>query len=74
VAVLNYAFHPILGRLMNPSDFGDIQAFISLLAQSAIIFGAFSVVVVNITTNTENLNYEIATGDNIQTNNSSTTN
>jgi O-antigen/teichoic acid export membrane protein len=54
VAVLNYAFHPILGRLMNPSDFGDIQAFISLLAQSAIIFVAFSVVVVNITTNTEN--------------------
>lgn len=54
VAVLNYAFHPVLGRLMNPADFGDIQAFISLLAQSAIIFGAFSVVEVNITTNTEN--------------------
>jgi len=54
VAFLNYVFHPLLGRLMSPSDFGDVQAFISLIAQSAIIFGAFSVVAVNITTNTEN--------------------
>lgn len=54
VAFLNYIFHPILGRLLSPEDFGDVQALISLIAQSAIIFGAFSVVVVNITTNTEN--------------------
>ncbi len=53
VAFLNYVFHPLLGRLLSPSDFGDIQALISLIAQSAIVFGAFSMVVVNVTTNTE---------------------
>jgi O-antigen/teichoic acid export membrane protein len=56
VAVLNYAFHPILGRLLSPEEFGDIQALISLLAQSAILFGAFSVVAINITANIENEN------------------
>lgn len=54
VAFLNYVFHPVLGRLLSPSDFGDVQALISLIAQSAIIFGAFSMVAVNITTNIEN--------------------
>ena len=54
VAFLNYMFHPVLGRLLSPADFGDVQALISLITQSAIIFGAFSVVAVNITTNTEN--------------------
>ncbi len=54
VAFLNYAFHPVLGRLLSPADFGDVQALISLITQSSIIFGAFSVVAVNITTNTEN--------------------
>ena len=53
VAFLNYVFYPVLGRLLSPADFGDVQAFISLIAQSAIIFGAFSMVAVNITTNTE---------------------
>ena len=56
VAFLNYLFHPVLGRLLSPSDFGDVQALIALIAQSAIIFGAFSVVAVNVTTNSENIN------------------
>ncbi len=54
VAFLNYLFYPVLGRLLGPADFGDIQALISLITQSAIIFGAFSVVAANITSNTEN--------------------
>ncbi len=54
VAFINYIFYPILGRLLSPADFGDLQALISLITQSAIIFGAFSVIVVNITANTEN--------------------
>ncbi len=53
VAFLNYAFHPILGRLLSPADFGDVQAFLSLLTQITIIFLAFSVVTVNITANIE---------------------
>jgi O-antigen/teichoic acid export membrane protein len=54
-AFLNYIFHPMLGRLLSPTEFGDIQALLSLVAQSAIIFGAFSIIAVNITTNTSDL-------------------
>ena len=54
VAFLNYMFYPVLGRLLSPADFGDIQALISLITQSSIIFGAFSMIVVNVTINTEN--------------------
>jgi O-antigen/teichoic acid export membrane protein len=53
VAVLNYAFHPLLGRFLTPSDFGEIQALLSLVAQSGIIFGTFSVVAINVTANLE---------------------
>ncbi len=53
VAVLNYLFYPILGRLLSPSEFGDIQVLISLITQAGIIFGAFSLISVNITANTE---------------------
>ena len=54
VAFLNYIFYPILGRLLSPADFGDLQALVSLIAQSAIILGALSIVAVNIVANTEN--------------------
>jgi O-antigen/teichoic acid export membrane protein len=53
VAFLNYLFYPMLGRLLPPAQFGDIQALVSMMAQTGIIFGALSVVVVNITANTE---------------------
>ena len=55
VAVLNYLFYPVLGRMLTPSDFGDVQVFISLITQTGIIFGAFSIVAVNITANVENI-------------------
>jgi O-antigen/teichoic acid export membrane protein len=55
VAGLNYLFHPVLGRLLLPTDFGDLQVFISLLTQAGIILGAFSLVIVNISLNTENI-------------------
>lgn len=55
IAFLNYIFHPILGHLLAPADFGELQAFIALVGQSAIIFGAFSVVTVNITANTDDV-------------------
>lgn len=53
VAVLNYLFYPVLSRLLTPADFGDVQVFISLITQTGIIFGAFSIVAVNITVNIE---------------------
>lgn len=39
--------------MLAPASFGDVQALMSLIAQSGIILGAFSLVVVNITTNTD---------------------
>jgi len=53
-AFLNYIFYPILGRLLSPANFGDVEALISLISQSAIILTAFSMVVINLTINTEN--------------------
>ncbi len=52
VAALNYFFYPILSRMLSPSDFGDVQVFISLITQAGILFGAFTIVAVNITANT----------------------
>jgi O-antigen/teichoic acid export membrane protein len=40
---------------LTPSNFGDVQVFISLITQTGIIFGAFSIVAVNITANVENI-------------------
>lgn len=54
VAFLNYLFYPVLGRLLSSANFGDVQALVSLITQSGIILGAFSMVVVNITNNAEN--------------------
>lgn len=53
VAFLNYIFYPVLGRLVSPSDFGDIQAFVLLATQSTVIFGAFSAIAVNTIANVE---------------------
>lgn len=52
-AFLNYLFYPFLGRVMNVSDFGEVQVIVSLLAQLGVLFGFFGTVVVNVTTNVE---------------------
>jgi O-antigen/teichoic acid export membrane protein len=54
MAVLNYALHPILGRFLSPTDFGDFQVFIALVSQTTIFFGAVSIISVNIIANAEN--------------------
>jgi len=54
VAFLNYLYHPVLGRIMNIDDFGEVQALISLFLQLTIIVGIFSITTVNITSNIEN--------------------
>lgn len=51
VAVLNYAFHPIMSRMMSVEDFGEVQTLISmtyLVNSISIIFGTIAVnIVVN---------------------------
>jgi O-antigen/teichoic acid export membrane protein len=54
VAVINYLYHPVMGRLLSPADFGEVQVFLSLILQTGVIFGTFSIVAINITANVEN--------------------
>lgn len=51
VAFLNYLYYPVIGRLLDPSDFGELQVFISLLAQVSVVFALFSIPVVSVTVN-----------------------
>ena len=53
VAVLNYLYHPILGRMMSVEDFGEVQSLISLFMQLGIFTGVFNVITVNIAANYE---------------------
>ncbi len=52
VAGLNYLFYPILGRLMSPADFGEVQTLISLFTQAAIFLTILTYVTIHITVNT----------------------
>jgi O-antigen/teichoic acid export membrane protein len=56
VAVLNYLYHPILGRMLSIEDFGEVQALISLFLQFGVVFGVFSMLTINIACNTEDKN------------------
>ncbi|MDD3006551.1 MAG: oligosaccharide flippase family protein [Candidatus Pacebacteria bacterium] len=51
VAVFNYLYHPILGRMMSVEEFGEVQALVSLFLQFGIIGGVFRIMVINITSN-----------------------
>lgn len=46
VAALNYLYYPVLGRVMSPADFGEVQALNSLFLQIVIFLGVFNFVVV----------------------------
>ena len=47
VNVLNYLFYPILGRMLAPSYFGEVQVLFSILSHVTIFFNVFGLVVVN---------------------------
>ncbi|HET8671865.1 MAG TPA: oligosaccharide flippase family protein, partial [Candidatus Saccharimonadales bacterium] len=51
VGVLNYLYYPIIGRIMTPAAFGEVQTLISLFLQLTIFLTVFSLVVVNIVAN-----------------------
>lgn len=51
VAVFNYLYHPVLGRMMSIEEFGEVQTLISLFMQLAIIVGVFKIITVNIVSN-----------------------
>jgi O-antigen/teichoic acid export membrane protein len=53
VGLLNYLFYPILGRLLNPGSFGEVQTISSLFAQIAIFLSVLGLITVNIVANYE---------------------
>ena len=51
VAVFNYLYHPILGRMMDIESFGEVQALISLFVLFSMVIGVFKTIVINIVAN-----------------------
>jgi O-antigen/teichoic acid export membrane protein len=51
VGALNYLYYPVIGRLMDPSAFGEVQTLISLFLQLAIFLNVLSLVAVNLIAN-----------------------
>lgn len=51
VGALNYAYYPIVGRLMDPSTFGELQVVVSLFLQFTIFLNVLGMITVNIVAN-----------------------
>ncbi len=51
VAFLNYLYHPILSRLLDLKDFGEVQAIFSLSVQIGIVLNVIGLVALNIESN-----------------------
>jgi O-antigen/teichoic acid export membrane protein len=54
VAFLNYLYYPIVGRLLSPADFGEVQAIISFYLQAGVFFQVFSLVIIGVIKKYEN--------------------
>lgn len=50
VAFMNYLYYPVLGRLMQPADFGEVQTVISIFGQLAIFFSVIGLISIGIIT------------------------
>lgn len=53
VGALNYLYYPVVGRLMSPSAFGEVQTLISLFLQLTIFLTVLSLVAVNLIANSK---------------------
>jgi O-antigen/teichoic acid export membrane protein len=51
VGVLNYLYYPVMGRLMAPAQFGEVQVLVSLFLQFTIFLNVLSLVTVTIAVN-----------------------
>lgn len=51
---LNYLYYPVLGRLLEPTAFGEVQALVSLFLQLSIFLTVLGLVTVNVVANYEN--------------------
>ncbi len=55
VGLLNYLLYPILGRLLHPTSFGEVQTLSSLFAQVAIFLSVLALITINIIANYEDV-------------------
>jgi O-antigen/teichoic acid export membrane protein len=51
VGVLNYLYYPIMGRMLSPAAFGEVQTLISLFLQVTIFLMVLGLVTINIVAN-----------------------
>jgi O-antigen/teichoic acid export membrane protein len=51
VGALNYIYYPILGRLLPPAAFGEIQVLVSLFLQFTIFLNVLTLITINIAVN-----------------------
>lgn len=51
VGALNYLYYPVLGRLLEPGTFGEVQTLVSLFLQLGVFLVVISMVIVNIVAN-----------------------
>ncbi len=51
IGFLNYLYYPVLGRLLEPAAFGEVQTLASLFLQMSIFLGVLGLITVNITAN-----------------------
>lgn len=56
ISFLNYVYHPVIGRIVSVSDFGEIEALFSLYNVFGIFLFAFTSVVIHVTANKDNEN------------------
>lgn len=54
IAVFSYLYYPVIGRMVSVSEYGEIQAWISLFMEFGIVLTAFGYVITNIANNHEN--------------------
>lgn len=54
VGILNYLYYPILGRLLSPAAFGEVQALVSFFLQLSIFLTVMGLVTVNVAANYDN--------------------
>ncbi len=45
-AALNYLFYPVVGRILEPKEFGEVQVVVALSVQSAAVFSIVRLIVV----------------------------
>lgn len=51
IGALNYLYYPVLGRILKPTAFGEIQALVSIFLQISIFLTVLSMLTVNLVAN-----------------------